>query len=290
MRILVLGGDGMLGHQLLDQFEDRHEMAVTLRRERDAYQSFPRLSDNGGVYLGVDVRHRSQLQNVLADFLPEAVINAVGIIKQRDEAHASVPSLEINALFPHLLAQDCASAGARLIHMSTDCVFSGDRGNYVESDDSDARDLYGRTKFLGELNSQHCVTLRTSIIGLELSRKTSLIEWFLAQRGTIKGYTKAIYSGFTTMEMGRVIERVLTKHTELSGLWHVASRPISKYELLRLLADKLARADIAIEPDDTFICDRSLLGSRFEKATGYRPPDWDDMLEELSTMIQSRHE
>ena len=280
----------MLGHQLLKHFRDRHETAITLRRGRDAYRSISHLLKDGGIYYDVDVRHRDRVRTVLGDFRPEVVINAVGIVKQRDEANARLPSLEINALFPHFLAEDCASAGVRLIHMSTDCVFSGDKGGYVESDESDARDLYGRTKFLSELYSDHCLTLRTSIIGLELVRKSGLIEWFLAQRGTVTGYGKAIYSGFTTMEMGRIIERILARHPELSGLWHVASTPISKFELLQMLADKLERNDIIIERDDTLVCDRSLVGSRFEKATGYQPPDWNVMLEELSTMVKCRNE
>jgi dTDP-4-dehydrorhamnose reductase len=280
----------MLGHQLVRQLGERHEVAITLRLDRMAYQQHARSLTAGKMYPLVDVRHRARVQEVLADFRPDATINAVGIVKQRNEAHASVPSLEINALFPHLLAEDCATLGSRVVHMSTDCVFSGGRGDYVEDDESDARDLYGRTKFLGELHSEHCITLRTSIIGLELSRKTGLVEWFLAQSGSIKGYGKAIYTGFTTMEMGRIIEQVLTNHPELSGLWHVASTPINKFALLTLLAEKLERSDITIERDDNFVCDRSLRGDRFESATGYRAASWDNMLEELSAMIQSRHE
>lgn len=280
----------MLGHQLLRQMGKRHEVAVTLRRDRIAYQQYSPIVTAEKTYPLVDIRHRASVQEVLADFQPDATINAVGIVKQRNEAHASVPSLQINALFPHLLAEDCAAVESRVVHMSTDCVFSGERGSYVEDDESDARDLYGRTKFLGELHSEHCVTLRTSIIGPELSRKTGLVEWFLAQSGSIKGYGKAIYTGFTTMEMGRIIEQVLTNHPELSGLWHVASTPINKFALLTLLAEKLGRSDITIERDDSFVCDRSLRGDRFESATGYRAPSWDTMLDELSAMIQSRHE
>ncbi len=277
----------MLGHQLFDQLVSRHDVRVTLRQELGVYSSLG-IFNRGNSYPDTDVRHRESLSGVVADFKPDAVVNAVGIVKQRDEAHDSIPSLEINALFPHVLAETCAATGSRLIHMSTDCVFSGEHGAYTEADESDARDLYGRSKFLGELHCSHCVTMRTSIIGLELSRNTGLVEWFLAQRGKIKGYTKAIYSGFTTIEMSRIIERVLTQHTELSGLWHVATKPISKYDLLCSLRVKLGRDDITIEPDDEFVCDRSLLGSRFEAVTGYRPPDWEILLKELAEMIKMR--
>ncbi len=287
MRILILGGDGMLGHCLWHHFASRHETRVTLRLGIDAYSGLG-VFDADHVFAGVDVRHVDDLLRVFAEFRPEAVINAIGIVKQRDEAKAALPSLEMNAVFPHRLSSICGAAGARLIHMSTDCVFSGDRGGYTEDDPSDARDLYGRTKYLGEVRDEHCVTLRTSIIGLELSRNASLIEWFLVQRGTISGYRKAIYTGFTTMEMARIIERILTRHPDLSGLWQVASQPIDKYNLLSGLSARLGRDDIDIRPEDSFACDRSLVADRFTAATGYQAPGWDEMLDELAEMIVAR--
>lgn len=277
----------MLGHQLWHRFSSRHETRVTLRMGIEAYSMLDRF-DWRHAFAGIDVRQDDDLLRVFAEFRPEAVINAIGIVKQRDEARAALPSLELNAVFPHRLSNVCGDAGARLIHMSTDCVFSGDRGQYTEDDPSDAQDLYGRTKYLGEVSDDHCVTLRTSIIGLELSRKASLVEWFLAQRGTISGYRKAIYTGFTTMEMARIIERILTRHPDLSGLWQVASEPIDKYNLLTGLSARLGRDDIDIRPDDAFACDRSLVADRFTDATGYHAPGWDEMLDELAEMIIAR--
>ena len=287
LRILILGGDGMLGHRLWRHFASRHEIRVTLRMGIEAYSGLG-VFDWGHAFAGIDVRHQDDLLRVFTEFRPEAVINAIGIVKQRDAAKGALPSLELNAVFPHRLSNLCGTAGARLIHMSTDCVFSGDRGGYTEDDPSDARDLYGRTKYLGEVSDAHCVTLRTSIIGLELSRKTSLIEWFLAQRGTISGYRKAIYTGFTTMEMARIIERILTRHPDLSGVWQVASKPIDKYNLLSGLSTRLGRDDIDIRADDSFVCDRSLVADRFTRATGYHAPGWDEMLDELAEMIVAR--
>lgn len=289
MRVLILGGDGMLGHRVLDHFSSRHETGVTLRKGIESYSGLG-IFDAAQAFAGIDVRHEDDLLGVVAEFRPEAVINAIGLVKQRDEAKAALPSLELNAVFPHRLSNICRVAGARLIHLSTDCVFSGDRGAYTENDPADARDLYGRTKYLGEVNEDHCVTLRTSIIGLELGRRASLIEWFLAQRGIINGYRKAIYTGFTTMEMARIIERVLTRHPELSGLWQVASVPIDKYNLLSGLSARLGRDDVEIRPDDSFVCDRSLVGDRFSSATGYHAPGWDEMLDELAEMIVARQE
>ncbi|MFO7607104.1 MAG: SDR family oxidoreductase [Desulfurivibrionaceae bacterium] len=287
MRILILGGDGMLGHQLLKSWRERHEVRVTLRGEADRYGRYG-LFDDDNSYYGVDVRDFARIAAVAAAFKPEAVVNAVGIVKQRSEAHDAIVSLEVNSLLPHRLSRLCAELGARLIQISTDCVFSGAKGMYTEDDLEDARDLYGRTKLLGEVHDPQAVTLRTSIIGLELSRRKSLVEWFLAQKGEAKGFTRAIYSGFTTLEMARIIERVLTVNTDLAGLWHVASGRINKYELLKRLSAYLGREDLKLLPDPDFFCERSLDGSRFNQKTGYEPPSWDGMLAELAGQIRER--
>jgi len=283
MRLLVLGGDGMLGHQVLRQLRARHEIHVTLRQERESYESLG-LFDGRRTYFGVDARSLDKLQEVVTACRPDAVINAIGVVKQRAEAKDAIQSLEINALLPHRLAVICEDAGARLVHFSTDCVFSGRRGNYRETDVSDAEDLYGRTKYLGETSGRHCLTLRTSIIGRELARKSGLLEWFLAQRGKVKGYTKAVFSGFTTLEMARIIDNVLAIQAPLSGVYHVSSEPISKFDLLTMIRDALD-LPIEIEPDDEFKCDRSLDSARFRDATGYRPPAWKTMIEELAQDI-----
>lgn len=287
MRVLILGGDGMLGHQLVQQLRPHHDIRITLRRELSCYES-SKLFSKDNSYPQVDARSTDRLKDVIGDCHPEAIINAIGIVKQRADASEYLPSLEVNALFPHRLAALCKVAGARLIHISTDCVFSGNRGSYAEQDLSDAEDLYGKSKFLGELHEGHTVTLRTSMIGLELSRKTGLIEWFLAQKGKIRGFRKAIYSGLTTAEMVRVIDRILTRHPDISGVWHIASVPINKRDLLCMLAKKLGRTDLSIEPDDSFVCDRSLDATCFSEATGYESPGWSEMLEELAEQIRRR--
>lgn len=279
MRILILGGDGMLGHQLLKHLQPRHEVKVTLRQDLGAYSSFG-LFCRENAYDAIDIRSLERLVEVMADFRPDAVINAVGIVKQRSDAKESIPSLEINALLPHRLAVLCKGIGARLIHLSTDCVFSGKKGNYLESDPSDAEDLYGKTKYLGEVHDNNCLTLRTSIIGQELSRHKSLLEWFLAQTGPVKGFTNAIYTGFTTLEMSRIVEKILLEFTDAAGVYQVSSDPINKYELLFLFREKLGH-DIEIIADDTFRCDRSLDSTRFRSDFNYTPPSWPAMIEEL---------
>ena len=284
MRILILGGDGMLGHQMFKQLKPRHDVRATLHQELSAYRQFG-LYTAENAYTGLDVRCTEDLTKVLADFQPQAVVNGIGIIKQRAASTESIPSLEINALFPHRLAILCRTIGARLIHLSTDCVFSGKKGGYSEDDPSDAEDLYGRSKYLGEVSDSHCLTLRTSMIGRELSRKQSLLEWFLAQKDTIQGFRGAIFTGFTTLELSRIIEKMIVDHPGTAGLYHVSSDPISKYDLLMLIKKKMQLA-VEIIPDDTFRCDRSLDSSRFRREFKYNPPAWEHMVEELSRDIK----
>jgi len=284
MRILILGGDGMLGHRLFKYLRPRHDVRVTLHQPLSTYRHFD-LFDAGNAYAGLDVIQIEHLMEVLADFHPQAVVNATGIIKQRAASTESIPSLEINSLFPHRLAILCKMIGARLIHLSTDCVFSGKKGNYSEADVSDAEDLYGRSKYLGEVSDSHCLTFRTSMIGRELSRKQSLLEWFLAQRETIKGFRGAIFTGFTTPELSRIIERMIVDYPGAAGLYHVSSDPISKYDLLMLVKKKLT-IDVEIVPDDSYRCDRSLDSSRFRREFKYNPPAWELMIEELSREIR----
>lgn len=282
MRILIIGGDGMLGHRLLQHFSSQHDTFVTLRKTLGEYANHG-LFNAANTVDGIDVRDFDAVRRALNWSRPAAVINASGVVKQRAEAKDAIPSIEINALFPHRLALLCADHGARLVHMSTDCVFSGRKGGYHEDDVTDAYDIYGRSKLLGEVAEAPGITLRTSIIGRELSRKTGLLEWFLAQRGRrIKGFRRAIFSGFTTHEMARIIDRVLTGPGPAHGLYQVSSAAISKYDLLCGIRDRMS-LDIAIDPDDEFACDRSLDSTRFRRDFAYTPPSWAAMIDELAS-------
>lgn len=286
MKVLVLGADGMLGHRLVTHLRPRHEVRGTLRQDAGAYARYGGLFPPESTYFGIDVRSLERLAEVFADFRPDAVVNAVGIVKQRPSAHDAIPSLEINSLLPHRLSVLCRGVGARMVHVSTDCVFSGEKGMYRDGDPSDARDLYGKSKYLGEVGDPGCITLRTSIIGPELARKTGLLEWFLAQSGTIRGFRRAIFSGFTTAELARVIEMLLVHHPDASGVYHASTDPISKFDLLVGIRDRLGR-DVEIVPDDDFHCDRSLDSSRFRAEFGYTPPSWNRLLDELAADIKA---
>lgn len=278
MRILILGGDGMFGHQVFKHLKPRHNVKVTLRNEPNAYQDFT-IFDADNAIFGIDVRNFERVIEAFA-FQPEVVINAIGVIKQQKAAKAFLPCIEINSLFPHKLAMLCKAVGARLIHLSTDCVFSGEKGKYTETDRPDANDLYGRSKLLGEVEESHCLTLRTSIIGWELLRKKSLMEWFVAQNSQVDGYHNAIFSGFTTIELSKIVERCVTQFSHKSGIYHVSADPISKYDLLSIVKRKL-NLKISIREQFDFHCNRSLNSSRFREEFCYQAPTWEEMIEEL---------
>jgi dTDP-4-dehydrorhamnose reductase len=276
----------MLGHQLLATLGRTHDVKATLRQDIGTYAG-AKLFDTSNSYAGVDVHDIDRLLAIVGEFRPEAIVNAIGIVKQRSEAHESIPSLEINSLLPHRLALVARSAGARLVHFSTDCVFSGRKGGYTEADMPDPEDLYGRSKLLGEVSEPHCITLRMSLIGHELQRSGSLVEWFLAQRGRVRGFRKAVFSGFTTIETARIVERLLERHAAASGLWHVSSEPIDKYTLLQLIK-KYYEVDTEIDPHEDLQCDRSLDSSRFRTQFDYQPPSWETMIAEMHQQWSSK--
>ena len=280
MRALVLGGSGMLGHKLSQVLSEGLEVYATVRGDETEYATHPIL---GKLRLvgSVCAERSESVERTLERVRPDVVVNCIGIVKQRPAAQDPVASITVNALFPHHLAQMCTQRGVRLIHVSTDCVFSGRKGNYTEQDTPDAEDLYGRTKLLGEVMGDGCLTLRTSMIGRELGRSYGLLEWFLQQEGwTVRGFTRSVFSGFTTLALARIVERIITEHTELTGLWHVAADPISKFDLLTLVK-RVYGLQIEIEPDPSLVCDRSLNGTRFRVATGFEPPSWPEMIEQM---------
>ena len=284
MRMLILGGAGMLGHQAYRRLRGRFEVWVTFReagagRDHPAYRDADRARLLGGVDAAAPETVRAALDRVR----PSAVVNCIGIVKQRDEAKAAVPSITVNALFPHLLAEACVARGIRLFHVSTDCVFSGAKGGYTERDNPDPVDLYGRTKLVGEVSAPGCLTLRTSMIGWEVTHRLGLLEWFAAQRGkAVRGFRNAIYSGFSTAVLADLIGDLAARSDAPAGLYHAASAPISKYDLLVQLRDALGWRDVTIEADDAFRCDRSLDAERFRAAAGWTSPTWERMIDGLA--------
>jgi dTDP-4-dehydrorhamnose reductase len=229
---------------------------------------------------GVDVENCDSLANLFADLSPAIVINCVGVVKQLAQASDVLASVPINTLLPHRLSRLCEASDARLVHFSTDCVFSGKRGNYGESDRADATDVYGLSKLLGEVSGPNAITLRTSMVGRELTSSRSLLDWFLSQRGSVKGYRRAIFSGLPTVELARIVRDLVIPRPDLHGLYHVSAEPISKFDLLQLFADAYQQ-DVEIVPDDGLVIDRSLNSDRFRNATGYRPRSWPELVAEM---------
>lgn len=270
----------MLGHKLLQKLSERFDVWATVRSEAEPLGNF-NIFDNRRLFENVSVENTGEIDKIIGEIKPDAVINAVGIIKQLPTSKDIVQTLTVNSIFPHRLAEISNKHNSRLINFSTDCVFSGSKGNYTENDLPDAMDLYGKSKNFGEVIAENCLTLRTSIIGRELSTAHSLVEWFLSNRGKkIKGYVNAVFSGFPTVVIAEIIADLLINHKNLQGLYHLSASPINKFDLLNLLK-KQYKFDVEIEPFEDFYMDRSLDSTAFRKATGFKPQSWEKMIQTM---------
>jgi dTDP-4-dehydrorhamnose reductase len=280
MRVLVLGSTGMLGHTILDRLGSEFEVAGTIRDQKSfSCHSFPSVR----IYDGVHAGNLDAIDAVIGSMRPDIVINCIGIVKQI-KSHP-IESIAINALLPHQLAKLASARNARLIHFSTDCVFSGLRGNYSETDIPDPTDLYGRTKLLGEVDQPGALTLRISVIGHELHHHRGLLDWFRSQRhGRVSGYARALYSGLTTHAMADLLAFLLRSEPGIEGIWHVSGPAISKFDLLTIIND-IYGTEVRIDRDESFVCDRRLDSTRFRNRTGWQPPTWREMIE---TMFEKR--
>lgn len=285
-KMLILGATGMLGNAVLRVFAQSPDFDVVGSVRNTGMLKYLPAGLAEHVLSGVDVENIDSLTGLFASVKPDIVINCIGLVKQLAEADDPLAAIPINALLPHRLARLCAVAGSRLIHMSTDCVFAGTRGMYIEADIADATDLYGRSKHMGEVDYPHAITLRTSIIGHELSGARSLVGWFLAQEGCVKGFKRAIFSGLPTVEIAQLIRDFVIPHPELHGLYHVSADPINKYDLLSLVAQVYGKT-IEIIPDDKFAIDRSLDSSRFRSATGYDAPEWTALIAHMHEFMSA---
>ncbi|AMK75115.1 MULTISPECIES: dTDP-4-dehydrorhamnose reductase family protein [Methylomonas] len=280
MNVLILGVTGMLGNAMFRHLSADTALNVCGTARNQHLTAYFSADLAAKIVHNVDVENQDSLIRLFDGFKPQVVINCIGLVKQLFEVNNPLLAVPINTLLPHRLAALCKLVGARLIHISTDCVFSGAKGGYLESDFPDAYDLYGRTKLLGEVDYPHAVTLRTSIIGHELSGSRSLIGWFLAQKGDVKGFKKAIFSGLPTNELAHVVKDYVLKNEKLFGVYHVAAEPINKFELLKLVADVYGKSN-KIVPDETLVINRSLNSLRFNQITGYQAPEWSELIKSM---------
>ena len=281
MKILVLGANGTLGHKLYQVLSSLFEVIGTVRGASPETGK-RRFFREAQIVPNVDAREISRMDRVIEEAKPDVVINSIGIVKQMEKEAGLLFNVWLNSLFPHQLYQICQARGIRLIHISTDCVFSGRTGSYREDDPSDAEDIYGKTKYLGEVNEAGALTIRTSFIGRELASTNGLLEWFLSNRGSkVRGFSNAIFSGFTTVQLAGIIADIIADHQNLSGLYHISSEPISKFKLLTLINDAM-ELNIDIEEYPDFHCDRSLDSTRYREENGFIAPSWHKMVGELA--------
>lgn len=288
MNVLVLGATGMLGYSIYSNLSENKSLDVfgTVRSIGDKVNYFKDLTEN--LVQGVDIYDFDSVISVVNDIKPDVVINCIGLIKQHDVSKLHTDAVYVNALLPHKLAKLCSASGAKLIHFSTDCVFTGEIGNYTEKSKPDALDLYGSSKRLGEVDYGGHLTLRTSIIGHELTSDVSLVDWFLSQSGSVKGFTKAIFSGLPTAYIAKLLtDQILTK-VELSGLYHLSVDAIDKFTLLTLVSE-IYKHEIEIQPSESLKIDRSLDSSKLRNEIELVTPTWPELIEFMNMDYKKRY-
>lgn len=278
MNILILGASGMLGSAMIRVLSEKDDLEVfgTIRSGDIKKYFSQNIVEN--LVVGCDVRNHDDLIKVFNKIRPDVVINCISLNKQLLNESDPLIMIPIYALLPHQLAKLCCDIGARLVHISTDGVFSGTKGGYSEDDPSDARDLYGATKYIGEVHCPHAITIRASIIGHELKSSNGLVSWFLSAEKCCKCFSRVIFSGLPTVVLAQIVRDIVIPRPDLHGIYHVAADPISKCDLLQLIAKVYAKS-IEIIPDDDMKIDRSLNAERFRLATGYVTPTWPKLVE-----------
>ncbi len=281
MKILIVGATGMIGHTLWMGLSLNHDVSVIIRKDKKQLPNIPKI-ENTQIFDNIDVLDFDNVDHVISIIKPDVVFNCIGIVKQLEISSNHQVCIALNSLFPHQLAQACARSNSRMIQFSSDCVFDGEKGMYVESDTPNATDLYGRTKALGEIDYlSNVLTLRTSFIGREIFPHGGLVNWFESQKGgAIRGFSNAIYSGLPTNTFVKILNNFILPNKNLHGIYHLSAAPIDKYYLLNLIK-KQFKVDVEIELDKTFVIDRSLISDKFKSETGFEPLVWEELIKDL---------
>ena len=285
MKILILGGNGLVGHKLLQVFKKRlpnkdYEIAATFRKDRTTYLSLVKLVDISNSFFNIDINKFSDLVEVVDKFKPNIIINCIGLTKKLSNNNNEKYSIYINAYFPHLVSFLCQKNNIKFIHLSTDCIFSGLMGNYTELDNPDALDIYGKTKFLGEVDNDNSLTLRASILGPEITKFLGIYSWFMRSSKSVSGFNNAFFSGFSSVEFANILTRIIKHNFHITGVYHLSSYKISKFDLLTMIKD-INNLKIKIIQSDREIYDRTLNCDKFHNVVSYKPPSWEQMLSEL---------
>ena len=282
MKIIILGASGLIGHTLFQKLSERFDCVYgILHSSKEKYKKFG-IFENDKVIDKIDVLTFNELEKIFQTVDPDVVLNCVGVTKRKDEIKDIEKVLLVNAVFPHKLANWAKKNKKRVIHFSTDCVFNGKEGNYTEESVTTGEDIYGKSKALGEIKYKHTLTIRSSFIGQELSGKTELLEWFLSQSKSVKGFRKSLYSGVSTIFMSKIVCDIIEFFPNLSGLYQLATQvPISKYELI-CIANDYFNKNIEIIPEDLFETKPTLVGDKLQEIMKFDVPSWNEMMEELS--------
>lgn len=279
LKVIVLGASGMIGSEIFKVLDDSINIDATGMWRSQPSENLPFTKKR--IIEGIDIQKEDLWRSLLIEEKPHVVINCIGMTTHNQSKIDARAFIEINSIFPHKLFNVCDQISARLIHISTDCIFSGKKGLYSEEDIGDSEDIYGLTKKLGEINTTNHLTIRTSTVGHEISTRNGLLEWFLSQQGNCKGYKRAIFSGVTTCELAMILRDKILPNKKLSGIYNISSNPISKYDLLQLIKRYYSK-QIEIEEDTSFIIDRSLNGEKFKKAVNYEPDSWEIMIKRMA--------
>jgi len=289
MKILILGGNGLVGHKILQICRnhlpvEKFKIEATFREEKKSYKYLNYKINISNSFFNINVNNFESLSKVINIYQPNLIINCIGLTKKISNSSPPIHSIYLNSYFPHLLSNICLLNNIKLIHLSTDCIFSGKKGNYLESDSSDATDIYGKTKYLGEIDNANTLTLRSSILGPELVKVIGIYSWFIKSRGSVIGFDKAFFSGFTSVEIANIIIFIIKNNINLSGVYHLSSYKISKFDLLCKIKE-INNLKIEIIKSDKEIYDRTLISEKFKKQTGYVTPSWEFMLKDHNLNI-----
>jgi len=273
MRILILGIDGMIGHKIAQSLSQDYEVIGSTRKD----VNHQKIGLNNCLLYKKDFIIDDQ--NVFFNKIsPDVIINCIGITTRRGISRNMSNTDFINSRFPHKISEWVSIKNRRLIHFSTDCVFSGKKGDYLDDDKPDANDIYGMSKAKGEIDNNSSLTLRCSMIGREIYNHTELFEWLYSMKNKdIEGYANVIYSGVTTFWMGDVIKKILKNNISLSGIYNISSEPISKYHLLLKLSDAF-KLNVNVSANLNIKSNKVLNSKKFAEITGIIPPNWDDLI------------
>ena len=284
MKIVILGASGMIGHQLWRRLNAKYPDCVwgTVRKAKEHYEQF-KFFNMKRLIGNIEASDFEKVKEVLNTVKPDIVLNCIGLTLRKKEMENVFLCLEVNGMLPHRIDSWAKENNSKLIHFSTDCVFDGKIGSYSEFSAPSARDLYGQTKYLGEVkHSESCLTIRVPVIGREIEGKTELIEWFLSQKNSkAKGFASVYYSGITTIRLAYEIITIIEKYPKLSGIIQISTNKISKYNLL-LLLDKYFDTNVELEVDNTIKSDKSLNADKYKQLTDFKAPSWEAMIKELA--------